>query len=234
MEEAREDGVFYIGGLAIYVLLDDATRRVAAVWSACMMRRHLVRKMATSDLYLAIKDDDVAKIKDAIRNGAVVNYTPEEGAVSGQTPLIYAALKGKAAALKLLLELGADVKIGEQKGYTAIHGAAYRGQPEIVQILADHGVLDVNDVHDDGFPPLFRAAWGETQGHTDAVKALVAAGADPFFEVNGAVAVDQTPNDETEEFLLLQEKIRDRKLQREKKEREKAKAASKDSPRQEF
>ena len=28
----------------------------------------------------------------------------------------------------------------------AIHGAAYRGQPEIVQILADHGVLDVNDV----------------------------------------------------------------------------------------
>lgn len=50
--------------------------------------------MATSDLYLAIKDDDVAKIKDAIRNGAVVNYTPEEGAVSGQTPLIYAALKG--------------------------------------------------------------------------------------------------------------------------------------------
>lgn len=59
-------------------------------------------------------------------------------------------------------------------------------------------------------------------------------GADPFFEVNGAVAVDQTPNDETEEFLLLQEKIRDRKLQREKKEREKTKAASKDSPRQEF
>lgn len=59
-------------------------------------------------------------------------------------------------------------------------------------------------------------------------------GADPFFEVNGAVAVDQTPNDATEEFLLLQEKIRDRKLQREKKEREKAKAASKDSPRQEF
>lgn len=45
MEEAREDGVFYIGGLAIYVLLDDATRRVAAVWSACMMRRHLVRKV---------------------------------------------------------------------------------------------------------------------------------------------------------------------------------------------
>lgn len=59
-------------------------------------------KMATSDLYLAIKDDDVAKIKDAIRNGAVVNYTPEEGAVSGQTPLIYAALKGTARSLALL------------------------------------------------------------------------------------------------------------------------------------
>lgn len=37
-------------------------------------------------------------------------------------------------------------------------------------------LLHVNQVHDDGFPPLFRAAWGETQGHTDAVKALVAAG----------------------------------------------------------
>lgn len=34
----------------------------------------------------------------------------------------------------------------------------------------------VKQVHDDGFSPLFRAAWGETQGHTDAVKALVAAG----------------------------------------------------------
>jgi ankyrin repeat protein len=40
---------------------------------------------------------------------------------------------------KLLLELGADPNAVDQRGETAMHGAAYRNHPKVVQLLADRG-----------------------------------------------------------------------------------------------
>jgi len=49
-------------------------------------------------------------------------------------------------AVKLTADLGADVKAADSKGYTALHGAAYRGSDEIVQFLAGRGgSLQVQD-----------------------------------------------------------------------------------------
>ena len=49
-------------------------------------------------------------------------------------------------AVKLLLELGVDPNIQADTGRTALHGAAHKGRPEVVQILVDHGAqLDVRD-----------------------------------------------------------------------------------------
>jgi ankyrin repeat protein len=49
-------------------------------------------------------------------------------------------------AIKLLLEAGIDVNAADNRGQTALHGAAFWGFDEVVQFLADHGArLDAKD-----------------------------------------------------------------------------------------
>jgi ankyrin repeat protein len=68
------------------------------------------------------------------------------------TPLLAAAGVGVGApeeapgtepdvleAVKLLVKLGADVNAVDSHGETAMHGAAYRNHPKVVQLLADKG-----------------------------------------------------------------------------------------------
>jgi len=43
------------------------------------------------------------------------------------------------AAIKLLLKQGADINAVNKKGETAMHGAAYKNAPQLVQFLADNG-----------------------------------------------------------------------------------------------
>src|SRR5262249_377631 len=70
----------------------------------------------------------------------------------GSTPLLAAAGVGAGApaeaagtepdvleAVKLLVKLGADVNAVDDQGETAMHGAAYRNHPKVVQLLADKG-----------------------------------------------------------------------------------------------
>src|SRR4029077_13970364 len=42
-------------------------------------------------------------------------------------------------AVKMLVELGADVNQTNDRGETALHGAAYRGAPSIVEYLVEKG-----------------------------------------------------------------------------------------------
>lgn len=112
----------------------------------------------------------------------------------GQTPLMMAVLQGKVEMVKVALAADADTTIGENDGYTAVHGASFQGRPKIMEMLIAHG-LDPNDKvrragrlewnpaasppllslwltvfgaaqHNDGFTPIHRATWGTTPGHS--------------------------------------------------------------------
>jgi ankyrin repeat protein len=49
-------------------------------------------------------------------------------------------------AVKMLLDLGLDANAQADTGRTALHGAAHKGRPAVVQVLVDHGAkLDVRD-----------------------------------------------------------------------------------------
>ena len=53
-------------------------------------------------------------------------------------------------AAQLLLKLGADVNAVDANGETAMHGAAYKNLPRVVQFLADHGARKRSMVRCDG------------------------------------------------------------------------------------
>jgi len=75
-------------------------------------------------------------------------------------PLEEAGIEDEALeATKMLLDLGADINAVDNKGDTAMHGAAYGNFPAIVQLLADRGA-DVNvwkQPDTEGRTPLFIA-----------------------------------------------------------------------------
>jgi len=49
-------------------------------------------------------------------------------------------------AVKMLLDLGLDPNTQSDTGRTALHGAAHKGRPDVVQVLVDHGArLDIRD-----------------------------------------------------------------------------------------
>ncbi len=49
-------------------------------------------------------------------------------------------------AVKMLLDLGLDPNVQADTGRTALHGAAHKGRPDVVQVLVDHGAkLNVRD-----------------------------------------------------------------------------------------
>jgi uncharacterized protein len=49
-------------------------------------------------------------------------------------------------AVKMLLDLGLDPNAQADTGRTALHGAAHKGRPDVVQVLVDHGAkLNVRD-----------------------------------------------------------------------------------------
>src|SRR5439155_7998536 len=61
-----------------------------------------------------------------------------------------------AEAVKVLLELGADLNTVSTKGDTAMHGAAYKFLPSVVRLLADKGA-DIsiwNQKNELGWTPL--------------------------------------------------------------------------------
>jgi len=94
---------------------------------------------------------DLAAMKLLVEHGANPNIATK----SADTPLMAAAGVGWAAywtsnapysrldTVKFCLDHGADLNAKDMKGYSALHGAAFRGDNEMVKYLVDRGA----DVH---------------------------------------------------------------------------------------
>ena len=93
--------------------------------------------------------------------------------VSARTPLYYETRRGHTQVVRLLIEAGADVNLGNSEGRTPLHNAVSGGHCEIVKLLIAAGA-NLNARAKNVITPLHSAIWG---GHLAAAKLLVEAGA---------------------------------------------------------
>lgn len=163
-----------------------------------------VVRPAGMSVFQAIQNDDIAALKELLKiNTWSLNSLTGGPPDSGQTPLMYAVLNGNLEAVKVLMDAGADSTIGEAQGYTPMHGAGYQGRAEIAALLIDKYKLDPSDMHEDGFTPLHRACWGDTQRHTDTVRVLLDSGVHyNEFSRGGELCMDMTENEGTAQLLI--------------------------------
>jgi uncharacterized protein len=110
--------------------------------------RGILNKPGATPLLAAASTADLPLLEVLIKLGA----DPSLPNSQRTTPLMAATGVGLGApeeapgaepevleAVKLMLKLGADVNATDNSGETAMHGAAYRNHPKVVQLLADKG-----------------------------------------------------------------------------------------------
>ncbi|KAI3834075.1 hypothetical protein MKW92_007777, partial [Papaver armeniacum] len=90
------------------------------------------------------------------------------------TPLAWATIEGRLAAVDYLLKMGANPEIPDDSNCSPLHHAAIKGHKEIIPLLLSKGInVDVANEH--GSPLIFAAA----HGYHDTVKVLLDHGANP-------------------------------------------------------
>ena len=120
-------------------------------------------KVGPNALINATHWQDAALIERMLAMGADINA---RAAAFGRTPLIQAAASevSSAATLKLLLERGADPKIADNDGETALDWAMHRADPEKIAVLKQYGATE-------GSTPRDRT-YAEPEGVSDIRKSL--------------------------------------------------------------
>ncbi|MDE0638822.1 MAG: ankyrin repeat domain-containing protein [Candidatus Poribacteria bacterium] len=113
------------------------------------------------NLWKVSANGDLSAIKNALDNGSDLNALDPQ---FGIPPLGWAAINGQTAAVKLLLEKGANINNRHRDGSTALHSAAFLGRIETVKLLLEKGA-DINARSNDGSLPVNTAQldWGLTQ-----------------------------------------------------------------------
>jgi surface polysaccharide O-acyltransferase-like enzyme len=110
-----------------------------------------------SNIWVAAAAGDLGAIERHLASGADVNGV---GGEFRSTPLLRAALAGRAEAVELLIRRGADVHALDLGGGTPLHAAAFLGHERAVEVLVRNGA-DVNAANSRGESPLDTATVDE-------------------------------------------------------------------------
>jgi len=124
---------------------------------------------ANSCSYLALRDE-APRVAELLAGWPQTRV--EHRNLADESPLMMAALKGRLAIARKLIERDADVN---KPGWAPLHYAATHGHLEVMQLLLDeHAYIDAESPN--GSTPLMMAA---RYGSAQAVKLLLEEGADP-------------------------------------------------------
>ena len=114
----------------------------------------------------AVKGGDFDALRSQVVRGDDMNHQDDQG----KTALMYAAIAGNDAMVKLLLQGGARPSIRDLDGRAALHWAVQRENPDAVAALLDGGAaIDILDPH--GTTPLMMAA---ANGNISVLRVLIA------------------------------------------------------------
>jgi ankyrin repeat protein len=136
---------------------DPNARLGKKLWFRSFGDHSWVDPAGATAFWRATQSTDIAAMKLLVAHGA----DPDIPSAGGDTPLMVASGIGWGYhysmnapdatwmdAVKYCIELGANVNAADTKGYTALHGAAYIGNHELINYLIDHGA-DVKAVAKD-------------------------------------------------------------------------------------
>ena len=127
------------------------------------------------NLFVAVRDGDVARIKALVGAGANANAKDPAKKERNSRPLHWAAVLGNVGSVNALLAGGADPNATTDHGWTPLHSAAWKGKADTIRVLLARGADP--DVKDKGGATALRRALIE--GQAEAVDALLEGGADP-------------------------------------------------------
>jgi|GEM_PF-6138417 ankyrin repeat protein len=87
-------------------------------------------------LFIAVMQENIGAIKALLAKGANVNSLDSR---HGSSPLIYSVIHNKVRSLNYLILRGADLDIASLDGKTALHNAALKKDPTLINILLESG-----------------------------------------------------------------------------------------------
>lgn len=128
-----------------------------------------------TELIEAVKAGDTAQVQRMLAAGGDANCHDQDNA----TLLMLAAHAGNLPIVNLLIEMGADVNVCDERGWSPLAKAVYnpelkRGFADVAQVLIDAGA-NIEAAIGYGVRPLMLAAG---YGETAVVELLLKAGAD--------------------------------------------------------
>lgn len=130
------------------------------------------QQQAISRLFNAIQAENIGLVTHMITKDRVPidgKLMSDDSTCSFWTPLMFAARKGKALAVKRLLELGANVNFGQPHGWSPMHHAAWNGHQNVLDELLMCQGLNLNK-RAQGWTVLHVAT---ARGHLNCVKLLM-------------------------------------------------------------
>ena len=171
--------------------------RTALISAAALGDIALVNALVSHGVDLNVKDNlGYTALAHAIEAWfPVVEYAlfnrpgldPNVGGLKGRPILLAYVWRDDKERTEKLLAHGADVKLQDADGDTALHGAAQNGNVEIMRLLLDKGA-NANVKNKLGGTPLM---WAAVFGHDDAARLLLSRGADASLKDNDGITAAQ-------------------------------------------